>query len=179
MKIFPQCHNGDWDSHHPHHARGGQLNFFFVSIIWDILGSFGIFSKLGFYHTLWAGVGHNPEDAMSPWEVGGYVGLQKVGENIQEVGWKDFRSYFGSITQQPPAGSGLQPSPKQSHGPRFLIYQQVKSYYCNKNKSFAFASSSQRLIYQQPSSKQDIYNPPNQHIHYYHHILFRPLIVKM
>ena len=53
-----------------------------------------------------------------------------------------------------------------------------KSYYCNKNKSFAFASSSQRLICQQPSSKQDIYNPPNQHIHYYHHILFRPLIVK-
>ena len=45
-----------------------------------------MFSKSGFYHTLWAGVGHNPEDAVSPWEVGGYVGLQKVGENMQEVG---------------------------------------------------------------------------------------------
>ena len=97
---------------------------FFVSIILDILGSFGIFSKLGFYHTLWAGVGHNPEDAVSPWEVGGYVGLQKVGENMQEVGenmqeegWKDFRSYFGSITQQPPEGSGLQPKPKKVTDP--------------------------------------------------------------
>ena len=69
--------------------------------------------------------------------MGGHVGLQKVGENMQEVGenlqevgenlqevgenmqeegWKDFRSFFGSITQQPPEGSGLQPKPKQSHG---------------------------------------------------------------
>ena len=62
--------------------------------------------------------------------MGGYVGLQKVGENVQEVGenmqeegWKDFRSYFGSITQQPPEESSLQPKPKQSHGPHFLIYQ--------------------------------------------------------
>ena len=55
----------------------------------------------------------------------------------------------------------------KSRTPLFLIYQQVKSYYCNKNKSFAFASSSQRLICQQPSSKQDIYNPRNQHIHHY------------
>ena len=102
------------------HTMPEEVSLTFVcSIIWDILGSFGISSKLGFYRTLWAGVGHNPEDAVSPWEVVGHVGLQevgenmqKVGENMQEEGWKDFRSYFGSISQQPPEGSGLQPKPK-------------------------------------------------------------------